>query len=147
MKTFHLMTNGKGFVLSSNAPGLANYPHARIAGGFIFVSGISSRNPDNQSWEGVVERPDGSFELSIKEQTRAVLNNIKRILEQTGASLANVVDLTVFLVDMENYAEFNQVYNEYFDQLTGPTRTTVAVKQLPNPRLLIEIKATALAPQ
>ena len=85
------------------------------------------------SKDGMLEGP--SFEL------------YKRILEQTGASLANVVDLTVFLVDMENYAEFNQVYNEYFDQSTGPTRTTVAVKQLPNPRLLIEIKATALAPQ
>jgi 2-aminomuconate deaminase len=56
------------------------------------------------------------------------------------------VDLTVFLVDMQHYNEFNQVYNQYFDQKTGPTRTTVAVKQLPNPRLLIEIKATALAP-
>ena len=140
------MSNGTGFVLESRAPGLANYPHARVAGGFIFVSGISSRNPDNQSWEGVIERADGTFELSIKDQTRAVINNISSILKHAGASLKNVVDLTVFLVDMEDYNEFNQVYNEFFDQQTGPTRTTVAVKQLPNPRLLIEIKATALAP-
>jgi 2-aminomuconate deaminase len=68
------------------------------------------------------------------------------ILKEAGASLQHVVDLTVFLVDMQHYNEFNQVYNQYFDQKTGPSRTTVAVKQLPNPRLLIEIKATALAP-
>ena len=138
--------NGTGFVLDSRAPGLANYPHARVAGGLIFVSGISSRNPDNQSWEGVVEHKDGTFELSIQEQTRAVINNINAILTKVGASLKNIVDLTVFLVDMQHYNEFNKVYNEFFDQQTGPTRTTVAVKQLPNPRLLIEIKATALAP-
>jgi 2-aminomuconate deaminase len=67
------------------------------------------------------------------------------ILKEAKSSLENVVDLTVFLVDMVHYDEFNQVYNEYFDAETGPTRTTVAVKQLPNPRLLIEIKAIALA--
>jgi 2-aminomuconate deaminase len=53
----------------------------------------------------------------------------------------------VFLVDMKDYAEFNAVYNEFFSAATGPTRTTVAVKQLPNPRLLIEIKAVAYAAQ
>jgi 2-aminomuconate deaminase len=63
--------------------------------------------------------------------------------------LEHLVDLTVFLVDMADYDGFNEVYNQYFDAVSGPTRTTVAVKQLPcKPpnRLLIEIKAVALAP-
>lgn len=65
--------NGIGYVVKSRAPGLANYPHARKAGGFVFVSGISSRNPDNSSWEGVIEHEDGSFTLDIKKQTHAVI--------------------------------------------------------------------------
>ncbi|RKO91424.1 2-aminomuconate deaminase, partial [Blyttiomyces helicus] len=69
--------------------------------------------------------------------------SIKAILAAGGATLENVVDLTVFLVDMKDYAGFNAVYNQYFDAATGPSRTTVAVHQLPNPRLLIEIKAVA----
>ncbi|EFA81137.1 2-aminomuconate deaminase [Heterostelium album PN500] len=64
-----------------------------------------------------------------------------------GADLENIIDVTVFLVDMQDYAKFNQVYNQYFNAETGPTRTTVAVHQLPNPNLLIEIKSTALVPQ
>ncbi|KAI8924700.1 Endoribonuclease L-PSP/chorismate mutase-like protein [Entophlyctis helioformis] len=138
--------NGESFVLTNKAQSLANYPHARRVGGFIFVSGISSRRFDN-TWEGVEELADGTFRLDIKAQTRAVLNNIKAILSAAGAGMEHLVDLTVFLVDMANYAEFNTVYNEFLDNAeTGPTRTTVAVKQLPNPRLLIEIKATAVDP-
>jgi 2-aminomuconate deaminase len=72
--------------------------------------------------------------------------SIALILKETGAGLENIVDLTVFLVDMRDYKAFNEVYNEYFAQETGPSRTTVAVKELPNPRLLIEIKAIALDP-
>jgi 2-aminomuconate deaminase len=138
--------NGKGIIVKSRAPGLANYPHCRIAGGMIYVSGISSRRPDNSSWDGVVELPNGTFQLNIKEQTRAVIQNIGLILKEAGASLENVVDLTVFLVDMKDYSQFNEVYNEFFSAETGPSRTTVAVKELPNPRLLIEIKAIAMSP-
>jgi 2-aminomuconate deaminase len=65
------------------------------------------------------------------------------ILKAAGGTLKNLLDITVFLVDMKDYAAFNIVYNKYFDAQTGPTRTTVAVKELPNPRLLIEIKAVA----
>ena len=73
-----------------------------------------------------------------------MIKNIESILKSLGRDLKYVVDLTVFLVDMKDYEEFNQVYNLYFDAVSGPTRTTVAVKQLPNPRLLIEIKAVCL---
>lgn len=85
--------------------------------------------------------------LDIKEQTAAVLRNIDAILNGAGASLENVVDLTVFLVNMNDYSGFNEVYNKFFQAETGPSRTTVAVNQLPSPKLLIEIKAIALQPK
>lgn len=65
------------------------------------------------------------------------------MLKGVDCSLENLVDLTVFLVDMKYYKEFNEVYNEYFKGESGPTRTTIGVKELPLPNLLIEIKATA----
>lgn len=111
----------------------------------LYISGISSRNPDSKTWRGV-EESDGKFILDIKEQTRAVIENIQNILKAANLGLENLVDLTVFLVDMKDYAAFNEVYNEYFtDPAKGPARTTVAVHQLPNPRLLIEIKSVAYA--
>ncbi|KAI3637701.1 hypothetical protein MIR68_004350 [Amoeboaphelidium protococcarum] len=136
--------NGKAIIMQDRAPALARYPHARICNGMIYVSGISSRRLDN-TYEGVIENADGTLTLDIKAQTRAVIQNIEAILKGAGATLKNVVDLTVFLVDMKHYAEFNQVYNEFFDAQTGPSRTTVAVKELPSPKLLIEIKAVAYA--
>ncbi|KAJ3329843.1 hypothetical protein HDU76_007037 [Blyttiomyces sp. JEL0837] len=140
------LPNGQPFLLKDRAGGLANYPHARKVNGMIYVSGISSRRPDN-TWEGVKELADGTWELDIKEQTRAVIKNIEAILNAAGAGLENLVDLTVFLVDMKDYKAFNEEYNVFFpDPEKGPSRTTVAVKQLPNPRLLIEIKAMAMAP-
>jgi 2-aminomuconate deaminase len=134
--------NGKAIILPDRAPALAHYPHARKIGDRIYVSGISSRKLDG-TWEGVETLSDGSFKLDIKAQTRAVIENIKIILEAAGSSLSNLIDVTVFLVDMKDYQAMNQVYNEYFDAETGPSRTTVAVKELPNPRLLIEIKSIA----
>ncbi|KNC47083.1 endoribonuclease L-PSP [Thecamonas trahens ATCC 50062] len=139
-------TNGIGYCFSDRAQGIANYPHCRRANGLIFVSGISSRRLDN-TYVGVTERADGGFDLDIREQTRAVLDNIAVILARVGASLDNVIDVQVFLVDMKDYPGMNEVYNEYFDSESGPSRTTVAVHQLPNPaKLLVEIKVIALDP-
>ncbi|RIA87672.1 Endoribonuclease L-PSP/chorismate mutase-like protein [Glomus cerebriforme] len=140
-----IFPNGQAVIAGDRAKPLANYPHARIVGGFIFVSGISSRNFDN-TYEGVKELSDGSFQLDIKEQTKAVIQNIKSILELSDATLNHLVDLTVFLKDMNDYNDFNEVYNQFFDAKTGPSRTTVAVKDLPSPKLLIEIKAVAVVP-
>ena len=135
------MTDGV-IIVNDRAQALAAYPHARKVGDFIFVSGISSRTVDN-NYEGVEVKPDGSLHLDIRKQTRAVIENIKAILEHAGSSLADLVDLTVFLVDMTDYAGMNEVYDEYFTREAGPSRTTVAVKQLPSPKLLIEIKSVA----
>jgi len=87
----------------------------------------------------------GTATLDIATQTRAVLDNIASILGAAGASLADLVDLTTFLVNINDFGGYNAVYGEYFDE-HGPARTTVAVHQLPHPHLLIEIKATAHAP-
>ncbi|EGG16005.1 2-Aminomuconate deaminase [Cavenderia fasciculata] len=135
-----MSVNGEAFILDDRAKALANYPHMRKANGLLFVSGISSRRPDN-TYEGVTVEADGKVTLDIKAQTKAVIENIQTILKSGGADLANIIDMTVFLVDMKDYAGFNQTYNNYFNADTGPTRTTVAVHQLPNPNLLIEIKS------
>ncbi len=132
----------ESFVVPELAQPLAHYPHARRVGDLIFVSGVSCRRADN-THQGVTVHEDGTVEKRIGEQAEAVLENIGRILKEAGASLADVVDVTVFLVDMDDYAGFNEVYNRYFDADTGPTRTTVAVHQLPHPNLLVELKVVA----
>lgn len=135
-------------LLDDRAAALARYPHGRVVSGgdVVFVSGISSRRPDN-SWEGVTVNADGSVDKDIRLQTRAVLNNIDAILRAVDGSLANAVDITVFLVDMKDYAGMNEEWNARFsDKLTAPARTTVAVHQLPHANLLVEMKAVALLP-
>lgn len=144
----HNSRNGTSFTLTHAAQGLANYPHMRAVNGLLYVSGLSSRRLDG-THRGVTYNTDGSVnELHIAEQTAAVLDNIESILNVVGADLTNVIDTTCFLTDMKNYKSFNNVYNQYFiDGTHGPTRTTVAVKQLPHPNLLIEIKAVAIDPR
>ena len=131
-------------VIEGMAKPRGRFPHVRRAGDFVFVSGTSSRRPDN-SFEGVQVDSLGTTELDIRAQTRAVLKNIRDILESVGAGLEDVVDVTSFLVSMNDFGGYNEVYAEYFD-FDGPTRTTVAVHQLPHPHLLIEIKVVAYKP-
>lgn len=130
--------------LSDRAKPLGNYPHLKRVGDFIFVSGTSSRKPDN-SHEGAEQNEDGSWTLDIAKQTKAVIENIATLLASADAGLADIVDITTFLIDMKDFKSYNEVYSAYFDH-TGPTRTTVAVYQLPHPNLLIEIKAVAYKP-
>ena len=137
--------NGKAYVIPDGATALAHYPHMREVNGFLYVSGLSSRRTDN-THVGAVKQADGTFALDISEQTEGVLDNLSELLNAVGADLGNLVDVTVFLTDMAHFPAYNKVYNAYFDAQTGPTRTTVAVKQLPHPNLLIEIKAVAVAP-
>ena len=84
----------------------------------------------------------GATKLDIRAQSRAVIENIRDILAAEGATLADCVKITSFLVDMNDFAGYNEVWAEYFDH-TGPTRTTLAVHQLPHPHLRIEMKAVA----
>jgi 2-aminomuconate deaminase len=123
------------------------YPHVKQVGDFIFVSGASSRRPDN-SIAGVDLIDDmGTKRLNAYTQTQEVLKNIDANLKKVGASLKDVVDVTSFLVNMNDFADYNRAYGEFFDKTTGPTRTTVAVHQLPHPDLVIEIKVMAYKPK
>jgi 2-aminomuconate deaminase len=131
--------------VSGAAKPRGRFPHARRAGDHIFVSGTSARRPDNTIVGAEVDEL-GTANLDIRAQTRAVLENIGAILSSMGASLADVVQVTSYLVSMNDFGGYNEVYGEYFDE-TGPARTTVAVHQLPHPHLLIEIQAVAYAPE
>ena len=128
-------------LIDGKAKPRGKYPHIKRVGDFLYVSGTSSRRSDN-SFAGVEVDEMGTTALDIRKQTRAVLENINDILKEEGASLSDVVDITTFLVNMNDFGGYNEVYGEFFDY-SGPTRTTVAVHQLPHPHLLIEIKAIA----
>jgi len=132
------MTEQRSVVVAGRAAPRGAYPHLRIAGDLVYVWGTSARRPD-----GVIE---GGAEADIRAQTRAVLDNVTALLREVGLSLADVVDLTTFLVSMADFDGYNDVYGQYFQAATGPARTTVAVHQLPHPELLIEIKAVARTP-
>lgn len=136
----------KGKVVSQKATPRGAYPHIKRVGDFIFISGTSSRRSDN-SIAGVETVDNMNTKIySIEEQTKAVIENIKDILEVENAELNDIVDVTSFLVNMNDFAGYNKIYSTYFNSKNGPTRTTVAVHQLPHPDLLIEIKATAFKP-
>src|SRR5690606_10029418 len=119
------------------------YPHVKVVGDFIFVSGTSSRRPDNTIAGVELGDEMNSKKLDIEIQTREVLKNIDKNLQTVGASLKDVVDVTTFLVNMNDFAGYNKAYAEFFHKASGPTRTTVAVHQLPHPDLVVEIKVTA----
>lgn len=139
-----MQANSASSVVAGKATPRGTFPHVRRAGDFLFVSGTSSRRPDN-SFEGVEVDAMGTTALDIRRQTRAVIENIRDILRSVGADLEDVVEITSFLVDMNDFGGYNAVYGEYFGY-DGPTRTTVAVHQLPHPHLRIEIKAIAYRP-
>ena len=119
------------------------YPHTKRIGDFIFVSGTSSRRPDNTIAGVDIIDDMGTKYLNIEVQTSEVLKNIEKNLANEGATLKDVVDVTTFLVNMNDFAGYNKAYAEFFDAATGPTRTTVAVHQLPHPDLVVEIKVMA----
>ncbi|MGW1789386.1 RidA family protein [Streptomyces tubercidicus] len=131
-------------VVTDQAVPRGRYPHVRRAGDFVYVSGISSRRADN-THVGAVADEFGTVKLDIRAQTRAVIENIAEILAAAGSGLTDIVDVTSFLVSMADFAGYNETYAEFFD-FDGPTRTTVAVHQLPHPHLLIEMKVIAFSP-
>ena len=128
-------------VVVGKATPRGKYPHLKRAGNFLFVSGTSSRRADNTIAGAEVDSL-GTTRLDIKTQTRAVIENIRDILQSGGAELKDVVELSTYLVNMNDFAGYNEVYGEFFGY-DGPARTTVAVHQLPHPHLLIEIRVTA----
>lgn len=126
-------------------PPRGRFPHVRRAGPFVYVSGTSARRPDN-TIAGASADAMGTTALDIREQTRAVIENVRELLSGAGAALNDLVQVTSYLVSMNDFGGYNEVWADYFDE-SGPTRTTVAVHQLPHPHLLIEIQAVAYVPE
>jgi 2-aminomuconate deaminase len=131
-------------VVQGKAQPRGKFPHIKRAGDYFFVSGTSSRRADN-TIAGAEADALGATQLDIRAQTRAVIHNISDILASVGANLSDLVEISSYLVNMNDFAGYNEVYNEYFND-NGPARTTVAVHQLPHPHLLIEMKAIAYKP-
>lgn len=131
-------------LVAGKATPRGRFPHVKVAGGFAYVSGTSSRLPDNTIAGASVDEV-GTTTLDIRVQTRAVLENIRDILKAVDADLSDLVNVTTYLVSMNDFGGYNEVYGEFFDE-NGPARTTVAVHQLPHPQLLIEIQAVAAIP-
>jgi 2-aminomuconate deaminase len=131
-------------VVAGKATPRGKYPHIKRAGDFLIVSGTSSRRADNTIAGAEVDGL-GTTRLDVRAQTRAVIENVRDILATSDATLKDVVEITTYLVNMNDFAGYNEVYGEYFDY-DGPARTTVAVHQLPHPHLLIEIRAMAYKP-
>ncbi len=122
------------------------FPHLRAAGGVVYVSGTSARRPDNTIAGASVDEM-GTTDLDIEVQTTAVLENIERLLATVGLDRNHLVDVTTFLVNMNDFGGYNRAWAAFIHGVEAPTRTTVAVHQLPHPHLLIEIKATAVDPR
>jgi 2-aminomuconate deaminase len=135
------MGNIQSKVLEGIAKPRGKYPHVKRAGDLLIVSGTSARRADD-SIAGADVDAFGTTRLDIRVQTAAVIENIRDILASVGAALQDVVEVTAYLVNMNDFAGYNEVYGKYFDH-DGPARTTVAVHQLPHPHLLIEIRAVA----
>ena len=109
------------------------YSQAVKAGGLVYCSGQIPLNP------ATMELVQGS----VADQTRRVMDNLKAVLDAAGSSLAQVVKTTVFLRDMNDFAEMNAAYGEYF-QVEPPARATVQVARLPKD-VAVEIDCVALA--
>lgn len=137
------MADGK--VLAGQATPRGRYPHLKRAGDFVYVSGTSARRQDNTIAGATVDAM-GTTALDIRVQTRAVIETIREMLTAVGAQLPDLVQVTAYLVNMNDFGGYNEVYGEFFDS-SGPARTTVAVHQLPHPHILIEIQAVAYVPQ
>jgi 2-aminomuconate deaminase len=131
-------------VVPGKAQPRGRFPHIKRAGDYLFVSGTSSRRADN-TIAGADIDSSGATKLDIRAQTRALIENIRDILASMDAELNDVVEISTFLLNMNDFAAYNEIYAEYFDE-NGPARTTVAVRELPHPDLLIEMKAIAYKP-
>ena len=125
---------------------VGHYPHARRVGSLLFLSGIGPRDPATNTAPGnVFDREGKLVSYDIALQTRSVFDNVERVLASCGATWANVVDVTVFLTDMErDFKTYNALWAEKFpDAANAPCRTTVGIAQLPAP-IAIEFKCTAV---
>jgi len=129
---------------SSKAPEpVGNYPHARVVGDLLFLSGVGPRERGTKKIPGVELDENGNIiSYDIEKQCRSVFNNIKNILEDSGSAWENMVDVTVFLTNMkDDFKIYNKLWAEYF-AVEPPCRTTIEINCLPTP-IAIELKVIA----
>lgn len=134
------------FIAEGGPSAVGAYPHLQRVGDLVFVSGMGPRQPGTNEIPGgpIKDESGNPLEYDIKAQTHAVIDNIRVILEEYGSGLESVVDVLVFLIDMErDFEGYNEVYAEYFSE-TLPARTTVSVDALPT-SIAIELKVVAKA--
>jgi 2-aminomuconate deaminase len=119
------------------------YPHAKKVGSLLFLSGVGPRKKGSKDIPGVTLDAAGNIiDYNIEEQCHAVFENVRLILESSGARWENLVDITVFLTNMKkDFPVFNKIYASYFKE-NQPCRTTVEVNALPTP-IAIELKCIA----
>lgn len=122
---------------------VGHYPHARKVGNLLFLSGVGPRKKGTKEIPGVTLGSNGEIvEYDIKEQCKSVFENVRVILEESGSSWDELVDVTVFLTNMkDDFKIYNEVYKEYFME-NRPCRTTVEINCLPTP-IAIELKCIA----
>jgi 2-aminomuconate deaminase len=121
------------------------YPHARRVGDLLFLSGIGPRDPATNEIAGNEYFADGRVrKYDVAAQARAVFANVRAVLEASGASWEDLVDVTVYLTDMaRDFKAYNAVWAEHFaDPSTAPCRTTLGITALPTP-IAIELKCVA----
>ena len=116
------------------------YPHLARRRVGVRVGNQQSAARRNDRWGGHRCRRRGPPRHPCAD--RAVITGIGTILESVGAGLADLVTVTTYLVDMADFAGYNEVYGEFFDETSRPARTTIAVRQLPHPHLLIEMQGS-----
>lgn len=138
------MKDNEDHVHSSRAPEpVGLYPHARRVGHLLFLSGVGPRERGQAAVPGVELDGEGKIlAYDFERQCHAVFRNVRYILEEAGSSWENLVDVTVFLTNMQaDFPTYNRLYAEYF-QGNQPCRTTVEVNRLPTP-IAIELKCIA----
>ncbi|MGB1460972.1 MAG: RidA family protein [Candidatus Thalassarchaeaceae archaeon] len=141
-----LTSEDGAFIAEGGPSAVGAYPHLRRVGDLVYVSGMGPRQPGTNEIPGGPTKDDNGkpLEYDIRAQTHAVISNIRVILEEYGLGLENIVDVLVFLTDMErDFQDYNEVYAEYFSEIL-PARTTVAVEALPT-SIAIELKVIARA--
>ena len=138
----------EGRINSQKAPkAVGLYPHARKAGNLLFLSGVGPRVAGSGTHDSVVPGlkldHNGNFEsFNFEAQVHSVFANVKAVLDEAGSSWENLIDVTVFLVDMKrDFKAFNRIYGEYFKD-NQPCRTTVEIDSLPT-QIAIELKCVA----
>lgn len=120
------------------------YPHARKVGNLLFLSGIGPREAQSGNIPGLKSDKNGNFiTFDFEAQCHSVFQNVKAVLEASGSSWDKLIDVTVFLTDMQrDFDTYNRIYAEYFKD-NQPCRTTVGISSLPTP-IAIELKCIAI---